>query len=141
MPTGITLYQVDQVVIRNLTVRGFRADGVAAAAGARNVVLDNVTCTANGQNGVSVGGGAQVEIESCKLAGNGRSQLLTLANSETHLLASELAGDTARGWVDEGGRTYLGSVRITGGRKSIQPTEAPQPDATPALGKGDGRAP
>ena len=75
LPTGITLYQVDQVVIRNLTIRGFRADGVAAAVGARNVVLDNVTCTANGQSGVCVRGGAQVEIESCKLAGNGQSQL------------------------------------------------------------------
>ena len=71
LPTGITLYQVDQVVIRNLTIRGFQADGVAAAVGARNVVLDNVTCTANGQSGVCVRGGAQVTIESCKLAGNG----------------------------------------------------------------------
>ena len=72
LPTGITLYQVDQVVIRNLTIRGFQADGVAAAVGARNVVLDNVTCTANGQSGVCVQGGAQVEIDSCKLAGNGQ---------------------------------------------------------------------
>ncbi len=72
LPTGITLYQVDQVVIRNLTIRGFQADGVAAAVGARNVVLSNVTCTANGQSGVCVQGGAQVEIESCKLAGNGQ---------------------------------------------------------------------
>ena len=126
LPTGITLYQVDQVVIRNLTIRGFQADGVAAAVGARNVVLDNVTCTANGQSGVCVRGGAQVEIESCKLAGNGQSQLLTLPNSETHLLASELANDTARGWVDQGGRVYLGSKRIEGGRKAIRPDEAPK---------------
>jgi len=127
LPTGITLYQVDQVVIRNLTIRGFRADGVAAAVGARNVVLDNVTCTANGQSGVSVRGGAQVEIESCKLAGNGQSQLLTFSNSETHLLASELANDTARGWVDQGGRVYLGPKRIEGGKKSIRPDDAPMP--------------
>ena len=109
LPTGITLYQVDQVVIRNLTIRGFRADGVAAAVGARNVVLDNVTCTANGQSGVCVQGGAQVEIESCKLAGNGQSQLLTLPNSETHLLASELANDTARGMGRSGRPGLLGT--------------------------------
>ena len=125
LPTGITLYQVDQVVIRNLTIRGFRVDGVAAAVGARNVVLDNVASTANGRSGVSVRGGAQVEIESCRLAGNGQVQLLTRPDSETHLLASELAGDTARGWVDEGGRVYLGSKRIEGGKKSVQPDEAP----------------
>ncbi|MEI8374566.1 MAG: right-handed parallel beta-helix repeat-containing protein [Planctomycetota bacterium] len=127
LPTGITLYQVDQVLIRNLTIRGFRADGVAAAVGTRNAVLDNVTCTANGQNGVSVRGGAQVEIESCKLAGNGQSQLLTFPNSETHLLASDLANDTARGWVNQGGRVYLGSMRIEGGKKSIRSEDAPKP--------------
>jgi len=129
LPTGITLYQVDQVVIRNLTIQGFRADGVAAAVGARNVILDRVTCTANGQSGVCVQGGAQVEIESCKLVGNGQSQLLTLPNSETHLLASELANDTARGWVDRGGRVYLGPKRIEGGKQTIRPDEAPKPSA------------
>jgi hypothetical protein len=133
LPTGITLYQVDQVVIRNLTIRGFGADGVAAAVGARNVVLNNVTCTANGQSGVSVRGGAQVNIVSCKLAGNGQSQLLTLPDSETHLLASELANDTARGWVDKGGRVYLGAKRIEGGRKSIPADDAPKsPEAAKA---------
>ncbi len=140
LPTGITLYQVDQVVIRNLKIRGFQADGVAAAVGARNVVLDHVTCSANGQSGVSVRGGAQVEINSCTLAGNGQSQLLTLPNSETLLLASELANDTARGWVDQGGRVYLGSVRIEGGRKAIGPNDAPKPpDAKKVTEKGRGR--
>ena len=127
LPTGITLYQVDQVVVRNLTIRGFQADGVAAAVGARRVVLDNVTCTANGQSGVCVQGGAQVEIDSCKLAGNGQSQLLTLADSETRLLASELADDTARGWVDQGGRVYLGSKRVQGGKRAVRPDDAPKP--------------
>jgi hypothetical protein len=150
LPTGITLYEVDQVVIRDLTIRGFQADGVAAAAAARNVVLDNVTCTANGQSGVCVGGGAQVTIESCKLAGNGGAgamcpwsacgaQLLTRPNSETRLLASELANDTARGWVDQGGRVYLGLKKIEGGRKSIRPDEAPRPpEAKKAIEKGEG---
>jgi len=129
MPTGITLYQVDQIVVRNLTIQGFQADGVAAAAGAREVVLENVTCTANGQSGVSVRGGARVEIDSCKLSGNGQSQLLTLANSETHLLNSELVNDTARGWVDQGGRVYLGAKRVEGGKKAIRPEDAPKPSA------------
>ncbi len=33
LPTGISLYRVRQVVIRNLTIKGFQADGVSAAAG------------------------------------------------------------------------------------------------------------
>ena len=129
LPTGITLYQVDQVVVRNLWIRGFQADGVAAAVGARDVTLQKVACSANGQSGVCVQGGAQVKIESCKLAGNGQSQLLTMPNSETFLLASELINDTAPGWVDQGGRVYLGAARIEGGRKAIRPDEAPKPEA------------
>ncbi len=33
LPTGVSLYRVRQVVIRNLAIRGFQADGVSAAAG------------------------------------------------------------------------------------------------------------
>ena len=58
LPTGITLYHVEHVVIRNLTIRGYRVDGVAAAMGTRDAVLENVACTANGQSGASVRGGA-----------------------------------------------------------------------------------
>jgi hypothetical protein len=137
LPTGITLYQVDHVVIRNLMVQGFQADGISAAVGARHVVLDNVTCTANGRSGICVGGGAQVEIESCKLAGNGQAQLLTKANSETHLLASALAGDTAPGWSDAGGRFYLGSKQMEGGKQAIRAEDAPLPVPPPPRPKAN----
>ena len=111
LPTGITLYDVDQVTIRNMTVRGFRDDGIAAAEGARNVLLANVTCTANGQFGVAVRGGASA-LNACKLFGNGLSQLMTFANSETHLDANELTADTAPAWTDWGGRVYQGAKRV-----------------------------
>jgi hypothetical protein len=120
LPTGISLYRVQQVLIRNLTIKGYQADGVSAAAGAREVVLRNVTCTANGQRGVCVGGAAQVTLDGCKLFGNGESQLMTSANSETHLSSSELSGDTAPGWADQGGRVYLGAKRISGGMKEMK---------------------
>ncbi len=120
LPTGLTLYQVRQVIVRNLVIQGFQADGVSAAVGSRDVTLQNVTCTANGQSGACVGGAAQVAFDGCKLFGNGESQLMTLANSETHLFSSELANDTARAWVDRGGRVYWGPRRIEGGRKEIK---------------------
>jgi hypothetical protein len=120
LTTGITLYEVRQIVLRNLAVQGFQADGVAAAVGARDVTLENVTCTANGQSGVCAGGGAQLALSACKLFGNGKAQLMTLDNSEVHLLSSELTNDTARGWVDRGGRVYRGPQRIEGGRKEIK---------------------
>ena len=136
LPTGITLYQVRQIVVRNLTIRGFQADGVSAAVGARDVLLENLTCTGNGQSGVCVHGGAQVAINACKLAGNGQSQLLTLADSEVHLFASELANDTARGWVDQGGRVYLGPKRVEGGKMEVKPDDAPAPAADRSGEKG-----
>jgi hypothetical protein len=116
LPTGITLYRVRQVVIRNLTIKGYQADGVSAAAEARDVVLENVACTANGQRGVCVGGAAQVALDACKLFGNGQSQLMTCANSETHLLSCSLSDATAPGWVNQGGRVYSATKRIENGR-------------------------
>lgn len=120
LATGVTLYDVRQMVVRNLTVRGFQADGVSATVGAREVVLQNVTCTANGRRGVCVGGGADAVIDACNLFGNGQAQLLTCTNSETHLVSSTLSNDTAAGWVDQGGRVYLGAKRIEGGMKEIR---------------------
>ncbi len=120
LPTGVTLYQVRQAIVGNLTIQGFQADGVSATVGARDVVLQNVTCTANGRRGVCVGGGAEVVIDACKLFGNGKAQLLTSANSETHLLTTTLLGDTAAGWVDQGGRVWLGSKRVSGGMEEIK---------------------
>ncbi len=59
-------------------------------------------------------------LDACKLFGNGKSQLMTAANSETHLLSTELSGDTAPGWADRGGRVYLGEKRVSGGMKEIK---------------------
>lgn len=125
-PTGITLYHVDHVIVRNLTIQGFQVDGIAAADSAHNVVLNNATCKANGRAGVSVRGGAQVEIDGCKLSGNGLGQLMTFANSQTHLFKSDLANDTARAWVDRGGRVYLGTKLVEGGLKAIKAEDAPR---------------
>jgi hypothetical protein len=135
LPTGITLYQIDQVVIRNLKIQGYRADGISAAVGARNVLLDNITCTGNGRSGICVGGGAQVSLESCKLRGNAEAQLLTRSDSETHILDSAMTDDSARGWVDRGGRVYLGASRVEGGRKTIKPEDAPKPPDEEKPGK------
>ena len=132
LPTGITLYQVDQVVIRNLTIRGFQADGVAPPAAPATWCWTTSPARPTARAAFACGAGPRWKsnrANSRATAGN-VSQLLTLPNSETHLLASELANDTARGWVDQGGRVYLGSKRIEGGRKAIRPGDAPQAGGT-----------
>jgi hypothetical protein len=139
LPTGITLYHVDRIVIQDLTIQGFQVDGLSAANTARRVTLRAVTCTNNGRSGLAVGGASQVDVESCLLRGNGVAQLLTLPYSEVHLRRSRLLGDTAAGWVDRGGRVYLEQQRIEGGREAIQPQEpAEAPAAEAEGGREDG---
>lgn len=132
LSTGITLYHVEHVVIKDLTVQGFQIDGIQAQNSARRVTLDGVTCINNGRNGVTIGGASQVELRSCKIHGNGIAQLLTLPYSEAHIYTSQLLGDTAPAWVDQGGRIYLVDKQVHGGLETLQQEAAkPKPKAKP----------
>ena len=121
LQTGITLYHVDYVVISDLTVQGFQIDGIAAANSARNVSLTGVTCRGNGRSGICVGGASLADLDACLVGNNGQAQLLTLPCSETHIRNSNLLPNTAPGWVDQGGRVYLGDKRIENGRDEVHP--------------------
>ncbi len=129
LQTGVTLYQVEYVTISGLTVRRFAVDGVNALNSARNVRLSAVACRDNGRYGIDVGGASLVDIDSCLSSGNGAAGLLTSAQSETHVRQSRLPGDTAPGWVDQGGRVYIGKNRVEGGRESVGPDDVPPPAA------------
>lgn len=115
LQTGITLFQVNYVRITDLTVQGFQLDGISLQNSARNVSLVNVTCRGNGRSGIAVGGASFVDISRSLLGNNGQAQLLTLPYSETHVRESHLLSNTAPGWVDRGGRVYLGDKRMEGG--------------------------
>ena len=134
LPTGITLYQVQYVGIKDLVIQGFQIDGINAQNSARQVYLTGVTSRGNGRCGIVVGGASQVDIEQCAASNNGTAQLFTQANSKAHILASELWGDTAAAWVDEGGRVYLGKQGITGGREVIKPDDTGVSAGAPAQG-------
>jgi hypothetical protein len=118
--TGITLYHVQQVVITDLVVQGFRVDGIQAANSAREIQIINVTCRGNGRAGIAVGGASQVAIERCTIGDNRWAQLLTLPLSETHVFRSELLPLTAPAWVDQGGRFFLGPKQLAGGLTEIR---------------------
>jgi nitrous oxidase accessory protein NosD len=122
--TGITLYYVEQVAILDLVVQGFRVDGINAKT-VRSVQIKGVTSRGNGRYGIAVDGAAQVDIEDCTLGQNGRGQLFTAANSETHLRGSDLFPLTAPAWVDEGGLFYLNDKRRQGGLEKISREEIP----------------
>ncbi len=113
--TGITLYQVRNVTIQDLTVQGFQIDGVSAFNSAVNVRLVRLTCRGNGRSGVTVGGASSVSLVDSLLGNNGEAQLLTLPLSETHVDNTQLLSNTAPGWVDQGGRVFLDGKPVTGG--------------------------
>lgn len=117
--TGITLYHVENVAIMNLTVQGFRVDGIHAANSARNVRLIGLTVRGNAHSGITVGGASLVDLEGCLVGDNSRAQLLTLPLSETHVRSSDLLPLTAPAWVDQGGRFFLDDKVVQGGLEKI----------------------
>jgi hypothetical protein len=113
--TGITLFHVRDVAILNLTVQGFRIDGINAYNSAREIYISGVTSRGNGRSGITAGGASKVEIDVCVVGNNGRAQLLTLPHSETLVRNSQLFSNTAPAWVDRGGRVYLNGKYVEGG--------------------------
>lgn len=102
--SGVTLYHVHDVVIRNLVVQGFQFDGIAANDGVRGARLEGVTARGNGRSGVSVSGASTVEIERCVLGNNGDSQLRNEDFALTFLRASRLIAGEAPAIESAGGR-------------------------------------
>ncbi|WP_153558537.1 right-handed parallel beta-helix repeat-containing protein [Roseimaritima sediminicola] len=102
--TGITLYDVQHVVIEDLTVRGFRIDGINAADRVTEVLLRNVTTLENGRSGVSVGGASRVVLEGSVSAGNGESQLRTEGRGALALREVVADATSAPAVEQDGGR-------------------------------------
>lgn len=106
LQTGITLYQVDDVLIQDLVVRGFQLDGVNAADTARKTKLLGVVSVDNGRSGFTVAGASRVMLDQCIGAGNGKSQLRAEGYSQTTVRDSELDPTTAPALVQDGGRVF-----------------------------------
>ncbi len=102
--TGITLYHVQNVLIRNLVVQGFQFDGIAASDGVRGARLKGVTARGNGRSGISAGGASTVEIERCVLDNNGDSQLRNEDYALSLVRDSRLVAGEAPAVTSVGGR-------------------------------------
>ena len=77
------------MIVRDFVIGGFHLDGINALESCRGVRLIGITSQSNGRSGIAVGGASQVDVESCRLSGNGYAQLLTLPLSETNLRGNE----------------------------------------------------
>lgn len=104
LQTGITLYEVHDVVIRDLAVRGFQLDGVNAHDTARRIELVNVTSLENGRSGFSIGGASRVRLDGCTAAGNGVAQVRTEGYSQTQIVGGVFDEATAPAIVSDGGQ-------------------------------------
>jgi len=100
---GITLYKVDNVIVQNLIVQGYRLDGVNAHDGAFRCRLVDVTARGNGRSGVSIGGASRVSLERCVVGNNGAAQVRTEGYSKTEITGCDLIDNTAPPIVHEGG--------------------------------------
>lgn len=107
LKTGITLYNVHDVVISDLTIRGFHLDGLNAHDNVRGTDVSGVTSIENGRSGFSIGGASRVRLENCTAAGNGAAQVRVEGFSITHLLENMLDGASAPTLVQEGGRVIV----------------------------------
>jgi hypothetical protein len=105
---GITLYQVHDVIVQDLTVRGFWLDGVNCHDNVRRTDLLHITAKDNGRSGISVGGSSRVRLDACTAAGNGAAQVRVEAYSIVHMLENNLDGTSAPTVVREGGRIVAG---------------------------------
>lgn len=91
LPVGVTLYQVSDIEISDLTVQGFRLDGINVNDGVTRCRLSNVTCRRNGRAGVFVGGASEdIVLQSGQAAENGEAQLLLRGFSKTTLRGMKL---------------------------------------------------
>jgi hypothetical protein len=118
---GITLAHVRDVAIGDLTVQGFQLDGINAANDARAIWLVRVVSRGNGRSGVTVGGASVVNLEDSLIGDNGQSQLLTLPWSETHVIKTELLGNSAPAWEDRGGKVIIDGKEVKGGLEKVAP--------------------
>ena len=112
LQTGITLYYVEGVVIRDLIVQGFQVDGINAHDAVRGARFENVSCRGNGRSGLTAAGSSRIELEDCRLGNNGRSQLRTEGYSHTRVNDSQLIANTAPALVHAGGRVTIDGREI-----------------------------
>lgn len=112
LQTGITLYKVRDVVVRNFVVQGFHIDGVNAHDGVFDGVIEEVTARGNGRSGVSVGGASRVVVEKSLLGDNGVAQLRTEGYAQARTHDCELLDNTAPAYAVDGGRLWVNGREV-----------------------------
>jgi hypothetical protein len=93
LSTGITLYHAADVVIVDLTVQGFRLDGVNVNDGVQRCTLGGLVCRGNGRAGIAIAGSSRVECVNCLVGNNAQAQVLTQGHIRAVLRNCDLIDD------------------------------------------------
>lgn len=122
--TGITLYEVRNVKILDLTVQGFQLDGINVHSNCYDIELAEITSRGNGRSGVSVGGASRATLNKSLLGDNGTAQLRGEGFSKTTVVDSTLLENTAPA-------TFRDDAKIT--IDGQEATDAPVAETAKAL--------
>lgn len=87
---GLTLLDVHDVILKDLTLRHFRLDGVNAHDRCRDILLDGVVCEQNGRAGVTVAGTSRILVMNTRLSENRENSLLITELGQAELDACDL---------------------------------------------------
>jgi hypothetical protein len=104
MQAGITVYDVTDVIIRDLVIRGYQLDGVNCHDTVRRSDLVNLKCIENGRSGISIGGACRVRVDTCSAAGNGAAQMRVEGFCIVQTIGNLFDAASAPAIVREGGR-------------------------------------
>ncbi len=80
--TGISLHQVSNVLIVDVTLQHFRFDGIHAQGLCDGVELQNVNSVENGRAGIASSGASTIDIFGGRVERNGRHQILITNRSK-----------------------------------------------------------
>lgn len=111
LPVGISLYQVKNVAVLDLTVQGFQTDGVNAHDGVKNARLAGMILRGNGRAGLAVGGSSTVEADGCLIGDNGQSQVNLSGYGTLSLQLCDVLDAAAPKFTRRGGRLFLDGER------------------------------
>jgi hypothetical protein len=75
--TGVTLYQVEQLILSGFVIQGFQLDGVNAHDGVKGAVITGCQLRGNGRSGLSAGGASEIKIDQSIVGSNAIAQVRT----------------------------------------------------------------
>lgn len=89
---GISLVDVRNVHIQDLTIVGYRVDGINADNSCREITLENVTLENHGRAGLAVGGSSHAKVINGRINYNGHHSVLITERGGVQLEACDLGG-------------------------------------------------